>query len=57
MKIIAYIVLLFSLLAILLYPLIIGKEKKGKYDYYGFIARIIEFVLLLAVCGRVIGWF
>lgn len=48
--------LIFAGLGVLLYPLMIGKEKTGVYDYSGFIARIIDFIWILAIAGRIFGW-
>ena len=53
---IAWVLLVLKGLDILLYPLVIGEERKP-YSYRGFVGTIIGGVLILLICGRVLGWF
>lgn len=52
---ITYTVLVLNVTAVLLYPLIIGQERKP-YSYGGFITQVMEMVLIAVICGRVLNW-
>lgn len=52
---ITYTTLVLNVIAVLLYPLIIGQERKP-YSYGGFIAQVLEMAMIATICGRVLNW-
>jgi hypothetical protein len=52
----AVIVFLLSISGLLVSPFLVGTQRKP-YDGNVVIANMIEFVLMLFICGRVFGWF
>lgn len=55
MKILAYLTIALNLINFLLVPLQFGKDK-GKYKYTDFISNGFSLIIIIVLCGRVLGW-
>lgn len=54
-EIIAWISIILSLFAVLITPLVIGAPR-NPYNYSDFLGKILEFVMILLISGRVFEW-
>ena len=43
-------------LVVLFLPLVMGREREP-YGYSSFISQLIELIMVVGVCGRILGWF
>ncbi len=55
MKVLAFLFLALNIASTLAIPSRFGKEREP-WTYNGFLAACVLDVVVLAICGRVIGW-
>lgn len=55
-RIIAWWTLGLEWLLIVLYPILIGKPKRGEYTYLEFIGKLVGVAMVTLIGGRVLGW-
>jgi hypothetical protein len=55
MKILAYITIALNLLNFILVPLFFRKDK-GKYNYSNFVSAGLSLIIIIILCGRILGW-